>query len=172
MTAEKINTTEIRLQLDETTSNFLNILSSFDEEQINIAPFKNSWTAAQVADHVMQSNHSIIKSLNTEGKTTLRNADEGALKLKEIFLNFNTKIQSPKFILPGRDTYNKQELIDALNDSIEHIKKLSSNVDLSETITHPVFGDITKLELIHFVVYHTQRHIHQVKNIFQAVSKK
>ena len=34
----------------------------------------------------------------------------------------------------------------------------------------PVFGEITKLELLHFVLYHTQRHIHQLKKILAAIS--
>jgi len=169
MTAEKIHSGEILNQLDETASAFLNMISSFNEEEINAIPFEKSWSAAQVGDHVMQSNRSMTVSLKTKGKITLRNTDEGVQGLKEIFLNFNTKLQSPKFILPAQETYNREIIISDLRNSFEKLRALSNNIDLSETINHVVFGDITKLEIVHFVVYHTQRHIYQLKNIFQKV---
>ena len=172
MTTEKIDTTEILDQLDKTTSAFLNVVSSFNEKEINTIPFEKSWSAAQVADHVMQSTDSMINSLSTKGKITLRSIDEGVQGLKDIFLNFDTKLQSPKFILPGLDTYNREELIEKLENSFARLKTLSNTVVLSETINHVVFGDITKLEIIHFVVYHMQRHIHQLKNIFKTVANR
>jgi len=66
MTTEKLNTKELFESLEETTSELLKTISLFNEEEINTVPFENSWTAAQVADHVMQSNRSMIQSLNEE----------------------------------------------------------------------------------------------------------
>ena len=169
MTTEKIEAKEILDQLDETTSAFLNVISSFTEEEINTIPFQKSWSAAQVADHVMQSTDSMVNSLNTKGKITLRSIDEGVQGLKDVFLNFDTKLQSPKFILPTRDTYSKEIVVADLKNSIEQIKKLSNTINLSEIVNHRVFGEITKFEILHFVVYHTQRHIYQLKNIRQRV---
>jgi hypothetical protein len=171
MTTEKLNTKELLKSLDETTSELLKTISLFNEKEINTVPFENSWTAAQVADHVMQSNRSMIQSLSERGRITSRNVDEGVQKLRELFLNFDSKLQSPKFILPTQEKYNKEQLIAELKDSVEQIKKLSASVDVAEMIDHRVFGEITKFEILHFVVYHTQRHIYQLKNIFQQVTK-
>jgi hypothetical protein len=162
-------TKNIADQLEETTNEFLQLVSSFKEHEINTIPFKDSWTAAQIAEHVTKSNASMIQSLDTEGKTSSGNVEEGVQKLKNIFLDFTTKLQSPKFILPTRDIYNKESLITDLKNSIEKLQELGNTVNLSETINHPVFGDISKQEILHFVVYHTQRHIHQLKNIFEKV---
>jgi hypothetical protein len=171
MVTEKLNTKELFASLDEITSEFLKVILSFHEEQINKVPFENSWTAAQVADHVNKSNKSMIRSLSEKGKASGRNGDEGVEKLRELFLNFDSKLQSPKFILPTQDTYNKEALIADLRNSVERIKELSKTVDVSEMINHPVFGEVTKFEILHFIVYHTQRHIHQLKNIFEKVTK-
>ena len=171
MTTEKLNTKELFESLEETTSELLKTISLFNEEEINTVPFENSWTAAQVADHVMQSNRSMIQSLNEEGRAASGNVDEGVQKLKEIFLNFDSKLQSPKFILPTQERYNRKQLITELRDSVEQIKELSARIDVAEMIDHRVFGGITKFEILHFVVYHTQRHIHQLKNIFKSVRK-
>lgn len=171
MTTEKLNTKELFESLDETTSELFKTISLFNEENINTIPFKGSWTAAQVAEHVMLSNKAMIQSLKEEGRTVSGNIDEGVAKLKEVFLNFDSKLQSPKFILPTQEIYNMKQLVADLRHSVEQIKKLCAMIDLSETIDHRVFGKISKFEILHFVVYHTQRHIHQLKNIFKLVTK-
>src|SRR6478736_4008953 len=94
-----------------------------------------------------------------EGKASSRNIAEGVQKLKKIFLDFNSKLQSPKFILPTQDIYEKEMVVTDLKNSIEQIKTLSNTVNLSESVIHPVFGGITKFEILHFVVYHMQRHM-------------
>ena len=169
MTSEKLHTEQLFKSLDETTGEFLQLVSSFDDDAINTIPFKNSWTAAQVADHVTKSNRSVIQSLQVAGKISKRGADERADELKQLFLNFSTKLHSPDFILPARDIYDKEKLLSDLKDSIDEIRYLSESVNLFESLDHRAFGDITKLEILHFVVYHTQRHIHQLNKIFQSV---
>jgi dihydrofolate reductase len=170
MIEEKEDIRELFKSLDNTTSELVQVVSPFSETQINTIPFKGSWTAAQVAEHVTRSNTGIIKSLMTEGKPTGREPDERVNELKEQFLNFGEKLQSPKFILPTQDIYQKEKVIADLKKSIEQLREISKTVDLSEALNHPIFGDITRLELLHFVVYHTQRHIHQLNNIFRITS--
>ena len=169
---ENLRTGELLASLDNTTSELLELISSFSETQINEIPPSGGWTAAQVAEHVTKSNVGIIKSLKKEGKLPGRAPDAGAEKLKKIFLDFDTKLQSPEFILPTQDIYQKKLVIDNLVMSISQLNELSHHVSLLEMISHPIFGDITKLELLHFVVYHTQRHIHQLKNIFVITNTK
>jgi len=169
MTSEKLHTKHLFRSLDETTDEFFQFVSSFDDDGINTIPFKNSWTAAQVADHVTKSNRSVIQSLQVAGKISKRGADERAEELKQLFLNFSTKLHSPDFILPARDIYDKEKLLSDLKDSIDEIRYLSESVNLFESLDHRAFGDITKLEILHFVVYHTQRHIHQLDKIFQSL---
>lgn len=171
MTLKMLHTKNLFGSLQETTSEFLQLVSSFNEKEINTIPFKNSWTAAQVADHVTRSNLSIIHSLQVAGNAAERTPDERADELKELFLDFSKKLQAPEFILPTRDIYEKQLLLINLKDSIEEVKQLGNKVNLAETLNHPAFGDITKLEILHFVVYHTQRHIHQLRKIYRALKK-
>jgi dihydrofolate reductase len=172
MMTENINTEEVFASLDHTTSEFIELLSSFTETQVNEIPWAGSWTAAQVAEHVTLSNIGIIKSLRKEGRSADRAADAGVEGLKKTFLDFDTKLQSPEFILPTRDIYQRKLVIESLGISVAELKKLSRHVNLFEIISHPIFGDITKLELIHFVVYHTQRHVQQLKNILAMTGTK
>jgi hypothetical protein len=171
MQTEKSDTKELLESLDKTTTEFLRTVSSFNETTINTVPYEKSWTAAQVAEHVTKSNNGMVQTLNLTGSPAKRQVDLRVQELKNIFLNFEAKLQSPKFILPTQDTYEKETVIAGLRKSIIDIKEAADNSDLFETISHPIFGEITKLEIVHFVIYHTQRHIHQLENIFQKVPK-
>jgi len=170
MVTENLNTQELFISLDRITTELEDLVSSFSEIQINAIPFNGSWTAAQVADHVTKSNIGIIKSLKKEGKLNSKDVGAGIEQLKNIFLNFDSKLQSPEFILPTQDIYQKGSVIEDLKRSVEQLKQASREINVFETIDHPIFGKIAKLELLHFVVYHSQRHIHQLKNIFSIVS--
>ena len=169
MTTE-INTTELFAALDECTSEISKLIFREDESALNIVPFTDSWTAAQLAVHVTKSNKAIASALTMSGEPAKRNADDGVQRLKDMFLNFEVKFNSPEFIKPEDRKYSKEEVVTNLNKSIAQLKALREKANLFEIISIPPFGEITKLELLHFVVYHTQRHIHQLKNILKSIN--
>lgn len=159
-------------QVDEVTSEFFTIVSSFNEKEINTIPFEGSWTAAQVAEHVRKSNNGIAQALQMQGKKDERDPGERIHELKNIFLDFEKKFKSPEFIIPAQTNYDKKDLVERLSRSIDRIKKERESTDLSEVIQLSVLGTISKMELLHFVTYHTQRHIHQLKNISKTIKTK
>ena len=172
MITEKLNTKALFALLDKAFSELLAMIGALREPVLNTIPFTDSWTAAQLAAHVTKSNISIAQALDMEANKTERNADERALELKEIFLDFTIKFQSPQFIRPAQGMYEKEELIAKLKKSIEQLKEQRNKVNLSEILSLPALGEITKLELLYFVLYHTQRHTHQLKNIIWVINKK
>jgi len=167
---ENASTPELFSSFDATTLELLELMSFFSDTQINELPFTGSWTAAQVADHVTRSNIGIIRSLKKEGRISSGDPQEGIEQMKNVFLNFETKLQSPDFILPTQDIYEREPVINSLSRSIEQLRETAADTDLLQTIDHSIFGEVTKVELLHFAIYHTQRHIRQLKNIFIATS--
>lgn len=160
---------ELYKQYENAATEFTGLISSFTQKELNTIPFEGSWTAAQVGTHVLKSNKSIAQALNMESQPADRLPDERVEELKSVFLNFNTKLKSPDFIIPEPGNYKKEKLAEDLDKSVEEIKELGEKVSLSGTIRHVAFGDITKLELMHFVVYHTRRHSHQLMKILEIV---
>jgi hypothetical protein len=154
------------------SESLLHLVNSFSEKGLNTIPFEGSWTAAQVIDHVTKSNKSITQALSLEGKPAGREPDERTPELAKIFLDFKTKLKSPDFILPTQDNYQKASLITALKLSIKKLKEVSGNTSLADAIEHKAFGEITKMELLYFVVYHTQRHMHQLQHIYEIVENR
>ena len=168
---ETVHTSELFESLERALVNLEAMIEKMSEEELNKIPFKNSWTAAQVAAHVTKSTSSIAQAMSMEAKPAERNPDHRVQELKGIFLDFSTKFQSPEFILPTQDVYEKEALLIKLKKSNERLKLAAGEVNLSEIINLPIFGEITKLELLHFVLYHTQRHNHQLKNIIRIIEE-
>ncbi|MEP6583764.1 MAG: DinB family protein [Ginsengibacter sp.] len=169
-----INDTTSKLfkSLEQTFAELLHLLSSANTEQINTIAFKDSWTPAQVVSHLVKSNNAIAQSLLMPGKNVERDPGERNAELKKMFLDYTTKYQSPEFIRPSLDIYQMDILMADLKKSMEHLRKEGNTVNLSEIISLPAFGEITKYELLHFVLYHTQRHIQQLKKIYQVIQEK
>jgi hypothetical protein len=163
---------EVYAQYENVAAEFTGLISLFNQSELNAIPFEGSWSAAQVGAHVLKSNKSIAQALHMEAEPADRSPDERVGELKSIFLNFNTRLKSPDFILPDPGNYKKEKLSKDIYESIDELKDISKKVSLSGTIHHVAFGDITRLELMHFVVYHTQRHSHQLKKILEIVKNK
>lgn len=159
------NLAEFKKTIDE----IYTAANAFTEEELNKKPFAESWTAAQVIRHVTKSNKSIANAMKLEGTVIPRNADSRVPELRSTFLDETVKFTSPEFIIPEEQFYEKQKLIADLELSVRQLKESSAAANLSEAISHPAFGEITKLELLYFVLFHTQRHTKQLTNIFNIL---
>jgi hypothetical protein len=159
---------DLQNELTSTKQDLLNVLNLFDQENINVIPFENSWTGGQVAEHVLKSLSGCLRNITGPTKLTERNPEEHVKQLGEIFLNLGIKMKSPDFIIPSNEPKNKSFLIKSLGESLEGIKIVAGTEDLSATCTGfemPMLGALTRVEWISFSLFHTQRHIQQLKNI-------
>jgi DinB family protein len=159
---------DLQSELTNTKQDLLNALSLFDQENINVVPFEDSWTGGQVAEHVLKSLSGCLQNITGPTKLTERNPAEHVKQLGEVFLNMNIKMKSPDFIIPSNDPKNKASLIKSLGESLDGIKIVAGTEDLSATCTGfemPMLGALTRIEWISFSLFHTQRHTQQLKNI-------
>lgn len=162
--------TETLNEVTETTDELLNLISSMSEEQLNKIPFEGSWTTGQVTDHISQSFGGVIQIVNDNAIPTERDPGKKIELIKSIFLDFTTKMTSPDFVLPSQPPHKKGILVSNLNTMQDQITEAIKTLDLTETHMNfeiPGFGKFTRLEWINFLIYHMQRHTHQIKNIQQ-----
>lgn len=163
---------EIISQLETALSDTLHLLTAFNEKEMNTVPFEGSWTAAQVFRHLFKSEDGMDQLLYAPSEPIERQPDKNAGWLKEMFLNFETKMQSPDFILPEDKNYNKEELSGPLKETADKMLEAAKKVNLNEVAPlpegHPFKGN-TKLEMVHFITYHTMRHNHQLRKIREKV---
>lgn len=146
----------------------IELYDSVSHERINSIPYESSWTASQLLDHVAKSTNGIASALMQDGKTPGREVTKRVPGLKTIFLDFSNKMQSPVSIVPGDGPFEKQDVIDKLNMAFEELAKEARHTNLDGLVEGLPLGPVTKLELLHFVVYHSTRHLEQMKRICNA----
>ena len=171
-TAESLDTNKILSETSDTVSAISDLMAAVDEEMVNTVPFDGSWTAPQLLRHVSKSLQGMAKAMKMEAKQATRNPGERIEGLKNVFLNFSKKLTQPDFLIPENQVYKKQPAIDELNKSFSEFKANASHANLNEQVEGLPLGPITKLEIIHFVLFHTQRHLYQMENICAALKSK
>ena len=172
MTTEVLDTNEILSATSDAVSKLTDLMSAVDDEKVNTVPYEGSWTAPQLLRHVTKSINGMAKAMQMEAKPAKRNPSERIDELKKIFLDFSKKLTQPDFIVPEERVYEKESAIEELNKSFSRFKESALSANLDDLIEDLPLGPITKLEIIHFVLYHTQRHLHQMKKICKALKNK
>jgi hypothetical protein len=172
MATATLNKNEIFTATGEAVSQLIDLMLSVDENKINTIPYEGSWTAPQLLRHVTKSINGMAKAMLMDAKPAERDPEERIEELKKIFLDFSKKLKSPDFIVPEEGSYERQSTVDKLNDSFNQFKENANNANLNDLVEGLPLGPITKLEIIHFVLFHTQRHLHQMKKICEALKDK
>jgi hypothetical protein len=160
---------ELYQEFEAATNAFIGIVAALSQEEINTVPFAGSWTAAQVTEHLCKSDNAMIKALNGPVQPTTRPPDQMVNNLRAIFLDFSTKLPAPEFIIPDAGMHDKDDLLNFFKAGREQIGKAIKTLDLTASCHMPIFGEPTRLELIAFVIFHTQRHTNQVKHISEKL---
>jgi DinB superfamily len=172
MITETSTKEEILTAVGEAVSDMGGLMASIDESQVNTVPYEDSWTAGQLFSHVTKSINGMAGAMQKESALAERDPAERIAGLQKAFLDFSTKMKSPDFIIPDDGPYQKQATILGLTESFEKMKESTNKANLNELLFGLPLGEITKLELLHFVLYHTQRHLNQMKKITDALQRK
>lgn len=166
--------TELKHEITKTFGQFFNTLSLFTPAEINQVPFEGSWTAGQVTRHIIKSTSGLRQVCEANTEKLAGKGDEKIPLLEGIFLNFDTKYNSPDFIYPEDREYDKTELLSALQRIEREMLGIVDHFDLSLTCKDfaiPGIGNLTIYELLSFCIMHSKRHIHQLKNIYKVIKK-
>lgn len=163
---EAINT------FSESADGLLQQLALFNPGSFSQVPFEGSWTAGQVADHLLRSASGLPELLQGDTRPTDREADALTGPISNIFLDFSTRLQAPDFILPSAPPHEQQAMIDALAKVTGQIKETAAPMDLSLTCAgfpFPQLGEMTRLEWIYFAGCHFKRHTLQLQRIAERL---
>jgi DinB superfamily len=163
---------ELLTAVDEAIGELVGLMSSLGETQVNTVPYEDSWTAGQLFNHVTKSINGMAGAMLKESEPVERDPGEKIAGLRETFLNFSTKMKSPDFIIPDDGPFQKLTSIEGLQKSFELLKANVAKANLNDLLTGLPMGEVTKLELLHFLLYHTQRHLHQAQKITEALLSK
>ena len=159
--------------LNKNNNDLINIISSFSEDELNTAASLGEWSAGEIAGHIIKFTSGFIQLMNGPLKKEKRRPDEKVDMIKNDFLNYKVKMRSPQFVEPDKQEYKKDEVLKSLKKIYKRLVQAADSIELTPDENNeskilaafelPVYGYMTKLEAICFVIYHTQRHIRQIK---------
>jgi len=165
---------QLKKDIKVTNDNLINAVSLFSEEEFNKTPMEGSWTGGQVADHIAISDSGTTKIMTAETAKTERDPEKNIEMLKDLMLNFDSKMKNPEFNTPSDGPHDKEKLIAQLKENEKAQLEVIESKDLTETCTSfplPSLGVLTRIEWLYFNIYHKQRHTHQLNKIKNILDK-
>jgi hypothetical protein len=165
-----MNTSQLATEISESAEKVIALISPLTNVQLNTIPFEGSWTAGQVARHIIKSTRGLPDDITRPAD---RPADQHVAALAATFLNFNVKYNSPEFVVPEDMHYEKNLVMTELNRIKEKNVEITKTENLSMLcmgFEFPTIGYLTRYEWLKFIVFHTERHARQLRAITEKLT--
>ena len=107
---------------------FIAVFSSFDERNINLKPFPDSWTPAQVATHIVLATDGVPDSST---KPLDREIDLYLPAIRPWWEDLNQKFKSPEPLRPDDNPRSKIQVLSELHRVREKDLKILAQQDLT-----------------------------------------
>ncbi|MFT3795492.1 DinB family protein [Flavobacterium sp.] len=164
---------EVQSNIRQSLGKLMDVVSRFDQSQIDVVPFEGSWTAGQVAEHITKGLSGMPRLVAGKTEVTTRAYNAKAQPLRDLFLDFSIKFQSPDFILPTKTVHAQTKLIIGLRQIETELLDVADKNDLTLSLLDfemPQFGTLTIYEMLDFMMAHAQRHTHQLEHIYARLN--
>lgn len=161
---------ELSEAFQQATGEFIALMQTLDENELNMKPAHGGWSPGQIGDHIHKS-YASAETMIGRTESTNREPDEKIPSIRDVFMDFTIRMESPIAILPSERRLDKSVLLASLRNRVAQITEIINTRDLSKTCLDfviPEYGAFTGLEWAWFNTYHTQRHLHQLKETIQA----
>lgn len=151
----------------------LETVNNLTDKDINEVIEIGTWSIAQVLEHlyIMEVNvtHQIQMALKQEY------FDKPGTFPIHLIENRSEKINAPDFLIPSNKFHTLDELKQKLASSRASLEKIVQETSEEErnqkTFAHRRFGVMTLNHWISLIGYHEQRHIGQIEEIKEALTK-
>ncbi|WP_251551535.1 DinB family protein [Neobacillus muris] len=157
-------------KLAETRFILLKEISSFTDEDLNRAPYQNTWSVGQIGIHLYLSELFFTKSI-MYGLT--KSTDQEYLpkqKPLQLLTDRSFKVKAPDLLLPGTGPFPKKQIIQMLEESRTKLLDVLNTIDDELVLTikaakHPFLGSLPLNQWVETVYLHEKRHLDQIREI-------
>lgn len=157
--------------LHKVRDEILNSVSNLTDHQLNKIVAEESWSVAQVLEHLYLMEENVVRQINLALKRE-EFEEPGTFPL-QVVADRTKKISAPEFLNPSNSFQTLDELkvkLATSRASLERIAQENSEEELNQkTFAHRRFGVLTLNQWIALVGYHEQRHLGQIEEIKEAL---
>ena len=160
-------------KLQANTSALFNSIDSIAQSQAQFKPSSTSWSILECVEHVFLVNVSVSKNITILAPEKIENDKTelfGEGKLNHLLVNKRDafKVIAPEFASPKGKFITiedaKQNITSIINEITNYI--LTHPIEQeTHSIKHFRLGEMTKVDWIHFLISHTNRHILQIEEV-------
>ncbi|MDZ7805532.1 MAG: DinB family protein [Gracilimonas sp.] len=156
-------------KLSHNTEALMNKIGQIADDQFQAKPDEETWSPAQVVEHLYRSEFGIPRLFTGETKVESDRDSEAIIEEMSVqSLDSDKKLKAKGVIIPGDEQKSKEELVSNFQSLREKIAVMADQYKGSEICTsfaHPMFGYLTREEWIYFNIFHTERHMGQIDRI-------
>lgn len=171
-----MNSEEKKAHLDKLSASqdkLLATLTSLTEEQFIYKPATDSWSIAELVEHIILSEKGILRAINKFGATPAKEAVAPTIdieKLKAAVDNRGKKYQSPEYFIPKGIFTHTAAAMEAFNTHRASMYDFITTTEISLKLIgfpHFVFGMIDGANWLLFMSGHCERHVKQMEEVVE-----
>jgi len=168
-----IDLNDYRRLLDENLNNALKLLEGLSDEQLVWAQ-DDQWSLLQIAEHILLTEEMVMGIL-AKGSVDLAGRLElfGSEKLNHLLVTLRKrKVKAPVSLEPQGSIRSAQEFNEAMaalrQQLIGHLESGEWMIS-TESYTHPMLGEMTVSDWLYFILHHSERHQHQMRDLLREM---
>jgi len=152
-------------------ANFLfleKVLSDVSAEDYFKVPAEEKWSIQLILDHLRNSEKGVLYMSNGPTNPTNREPLINIQKIKNAFGDHTKSYPAPQVTQPINDGLDKESYLNKINKYRQAFLEEGNSKgwhEVLEVFPHPITGTMSRLEWNYFNIYHTERHIHQIRQI-------
>ena len=163
---------------------WLRDLEAIEEQKLFINPSDNSWSLAEIYDHVMRVAREYqipnLKTSLTDQARRKKDKNVYGLAIFNMGIRKNVKMRMESFPQPLVEAFtpqkrNKTELVQDFKKFIQEVRALEDLLNSStkkDKHYHPMFGDINTKEWFALIELHIWQHDKQKKKVMGYLEKE
>ncbi len=163
---------EIIQELDQTSKNLLAAIGELSDQQLNYKVNPHMWSIHECVEHIVITEIAVYRILMQHDSAGSGSSSEieriGKAKMEKLLSDRSIKTDAPDDVKPIGRFSSLDELRDKFISNRKRIvDELKDNriVFDSRMIVHPVLGEMTKKDWLHFMIHHCERHGKQIEEI-------
>lgn len=164
--------------LEGTAAEMEALLSSFEGDDWSWKPAPESWSAGEVAEHLMLSEELIFstvqETVDGEPNPDWQTASAGKLeRIRQFMPDRSQKVTAPSEVTPTGD-YTREQILESFAEARAETLRFARETELplkTHTRTHPApfFGELNAHQWLVFLGEHNRRHNQQIAEIKEAL---
>jgi hypothetical protein len=160
------------LNLDTNTHILLELMLSFSPPEFPEKPEPETWSAAQIADHIIMIEMFVNKVYGSSSREADRAGDQKVKVMHDALLNSEKRFKAPDFVLPSPSGRLQAQAVKEFTEQRAAVRSHIENTDSSllyPSFKHPMLGEMSVWEWGWFSVFHTERHIRQMQKLLPKI---